>query len=49
MASTIKNNQLLEGPIITSLFKLSLPIIAANVLQAACQLADLTMEEGNQK
>jgi len=36
----ITSNSSLEGPIITSLLKLSLPIIAANVLQAAYQLVD---------
>ena len=35
-----KNNALLEGPILSSLLKLAVPIMIANVLQAAYQLVD---------
>src|SRR5450830_558825 len=35
-----KTSQLLEGPIIKSLFTLAIPIILANILQAAYQLTD---------
>ncbi len=36
----MKKNALLEGPILTSLVKLALPIMIANILQAAYQLVD---------
>jgi len=36
----LKKNILLEGPILTSLLKLAIPIMVANILQAAYQLVD---------
>ncbi|MFL5789364.1 MAG: MATE family efflux transporter [Flavisolibacter sp.] len=35
-----KHQQLLEGPVLTSLIKLAVPIVIANLLQAAYQLVD---------
>lgn len=36
----MKKNELLEGPILSSLLKLAVPIMIANLLQAAYQLVD---------
>src|SRR4051812_34771698 len=38
--ATTKHKQLLEGPVLKSLIKLAVPIVVANLLQAAYQLVD---------
>jgi putative MATE family efflux protein len=40
MAASIDRNELLEGPIISSLLKLAIPLILGNILQSAYQLID---------
>ncbi|HYH14902.1 MAG TPA: MATE family efflux transporter [Flavisolibacter sp.] len=40
MAESINRKELLEGPIISSLLKLAIPIVLANTLQSAYQLID---------
>ncbi|ANE52006.1 MATE family efflux transporter [Flavisolibacter tropicus] len=40
MAESINRKELLEGPIISSLLKLAIPLVLANILQSAYQLID---------